>query len=37
VPAGFRSWAEFEDRATELLVRSPGIIIPGDTLILDYE
>jgi transcriptional regulator with XRE-family HTH domain len=25
-PAGFRSWAEYEDKATELLVWSPGII-----------
>ena len=26
MPAGFRSWAEYEDRATELLIWSPGII-----------
>jgi transcriptional regulator with XRE-family HTH domain len=26
MPAGFRSWAEYEDRAAELLVWSPGII-----------
>jgi transcriptional regulator with XRE-family HTH domain len=26
MPAGFRSWAEYEDRATELLAWSPGII-----------
>jgi transcriptional regulator with XRE-family HTH domain len=26
VPAAFRSWAEYEDKATELLVWSPGII-----------
>jgi transcriptional regulator with XRE-family HTH domain len=26
MPAGFRSWAEYEDKATELLVWSPGII-----------
>jgi transcriptional regulator with XRE-family HTH domain len=26
VPAGFRSWAEYEDRATDLLTWSPGIV-----------
>jgi transcriptional regulator with XRE-family HTH domain len=26
MPAGFRSWGEYEDKATELLVWSPGII-----------
>lgn len=26
MPAGFRSWAEYEDRAAELLAWSPGII-----------
>src|SRR5882757_10935598 len=26
MPAGFRSWAEYEDKATELLVWSPGVI-----------
>jgi transcriptional regulator with XRE-family HTH domain len=26
MPAGFRSWAEYEDRAAELLIWSPGII-----------
>lgn len=26
MPAGFRSWAEYEDRATELLVWSPRIV-----------
>jgi hypothetical protein len=26
MPAGFRSWAEYEDKATELLVWCPGII-----------
>jgi transcriptional regulator with XRE-family HTH domain len=26
MPAGFRSWAEYEDRAAELLVWSPGIV-----------
>jgi transcriptional regulator with XRE-family HTH domain len=26
MPAGFRSWAEYEDKATELLVWSPGIV-----------
>jgi transcriptional regulator with XRE-family HTH domain len=26
MPAGFRSWAEYEDKATELLVWAPGII-----------
>lgn len=26
MPAGFRSWAEYEDKAAELLVWSPGII-----------
>ena len=26
MPAGFRSWAEYEDRAAELVIWSPGII-----------
>jgi transcriptional regulator with XRE-family HTH domain len=26
MPAGFRSWAEYEDKATELLAWSPGIV-----------
>ena len=26
MPAGFRSWAEYEDRAAELLIWSPGIV-----------